>query len=547
MKASKRKAPERGQAILIGVVGLLILAIGMYTSYNLSRTVYEKIKLQNTADATAYALATLEARTFNFIAFTNRAQVANYVQMMEAQSTLSQVTFFEGTAGWNGDFLQATAQLLETASAVPGVIALAAALKIAGKALEEMHDTLQTAIDVLETMKWSQTYLALETGRNQALFAVSSLLALSTLSQLTAGGQTFITANDPTARQNEVSLALNAFNTASFLQAFDLIGSNTYGTGTQSLQARRMMAELANAARFGSATSNFVVARTPVTFLQNIATSLTQLGKVLTNQQVVVRAQGLISKALNQVAAPFYVGTSKLLTGGTALPSLNDTGTHNPEHSDLAQGDALVARDQGPLFLNHRFASLSVMQIDSEHCRYKKPSVGYGTVIRFPPLFAGTDFKCNKPPQDDHRWRPLLGQGGIQPYLSFAAGNGQTDAASLRTFSQPDVVIFLNKDPTQMVPAGAPGDLNFTLEGGAYNAKLDARIGINSVITGMNAMARAQVYYHRPGAWQEPPNFFNPYWGARLAPKSEIISKLTGALEASGQLSQLLGQSVWLH
>jgi hypothetical protein len=37
----------------------------------------------------------------------------------------------------------------------------------------------------------------------------------------------------------------------------------------------------------------------------------------------------------------------------------------------------------------------------------------------------------------------------------------------------------------------------------------------------MTAMAVGRAYYHRPGAWQEPPNFFNPLWHARLAPVRE--------------------------
>ena len=48
--------------MLIAVVGMLALTLGMYTAYSLSRAVYEKIQLQNAADATAYSLATLEAR-----------------------------------------------------------------------------------------------------------------------------------------------------------------------------------------------------------------------------------------------------------------------------------------------------------------------------------------------------------------------------------------------------------------------------------------------------------------------------------------------------
>ena len=62
MRRLLHRRSARGQAAIVAVVGLLILAVGMYTTYNLSRSVYEKIRLQNAADATAYSLATLEAR-----------------------------------------------------------------------------------------------------------------------------------------------------------------------------------------------------------------------------------------------------------------------------------------------------------------------------------------------------------------------------------------------------------------------------------------------------------------------------------------------------
>jgi hypothetical protein len=35
---------------------------------------------------------------------------------------------------------------------------------------------------------------------------------------------------------------------------------------------------------------------------------------------------------------------------------------------------------------------------------------------------------------------------------------------------------------------------------------------------GMNALSVSRVYYHRPGDWREHPNFFNPFWGAKLHP-----------------------------
>jgi hypothetical protein len=29
------------------------------------------------------------------------------------------------------------------------------------------------------------------------------------------------------------------------------------------------------------------------------------------------------------------------------------------------------------------------------------------------------------------------------------------------------------------------------------------------------------AYYHRPGDWREPPNLFNPMWGAKLMPVND--------------------------
>src|SRR5687767_7015335 len=165
----------------------------MYTSYNLSRSVYEKIQLQNAADAAAYSLATLEARTFNFIAFANRAQVANYVQMLELQSLLSNLTFAEG----------ATAALGEGAliAAIPLTVinpGLAGQLRAAGRSMENTYRSMmKPAVDAAE--QFVPQEISRLTAKNTALFAVSVMLALATTSQLAFGGMDIAQANDPDA------------------------------------------------------------------------------------------------------------------------------------------------------------------------------------------------------------------------------------------------------------------------------------------------------------------------------------------------------------
>jgi hypothetical protein len=59
----------------------------------------------------------------------------------------------------------------------------------------------------------------------------------------------------------------------------------------------------------------------------------------------------------------------------------------------------------------------------------------------------------------------------------------------------------------------------------------------------LNAMARAQTYYHRPGNWTEQPNFFNPYWRPRLA----SVYQGRGAMPLDGFLPGVALQKVFTH
>lgn len=50
-----------------------------FSLYDNGTVATERIRMQNTADATAYSTATVLARDMNFIAYTNRGMVANQV------------------------------------------------------------------------------------------------------------------------------------------------------------------------------------------------------------------------------------------------------------------------------------------------------------------------------------------------------------------------------------------------------------------------------------------------------------------------------------
>ncbi|HSP81834.1 MAG TPA: pilus assembly protein TadG-related protein [Myxococcaceae bacterium] len=84
---------QEGQALVLACLLMLILSIALITTVNIGHSVHERIRLQNTADAAAYSTAAMEARAFNFYAFTNRTQVSHYVSAMMWQS-LNSFLFF---------------------------------------------------------------------------------------------------------------------------------------------------------------------------------------------------------------------------------------------------------------------------------------------------------------------------------------------------------------------------------------------------------------------------------------------------------------------
>jgi hypothetical protein len=80
---------QQGQAsvfvlVLLGVV--LVSAIFLYQS---GRITSEKMQLQNAADSAAFGALTLEARSLNFAAYTNRAMIANEVAVGQLIGMLS--------------------------------------------------------------------------------------------------------------------------------------------------------------------------------------------------------------------------------------------------------------------------------------------------------------------------------------------------------------------------------------------------------------------------------------------------------------------------
>ncbi|MBI5510980.1 MAG: hypothetical protein HY903_19640 [Deltaproteobacteria bacterium] len=578
MRARRARRTERGQAVLVAVVGLVVLAIGMYTSYNLSRAVYEKIELQNAADAAAYSLATMEARSFNFIAMTNRAQVANYVQAMEAQSLLSNMTAVEGMAGYLGDWFLSLGNWLGTLSrAFPALQTFATLATSVGRALEAFYDDIaRPAVASME--RFVPNYIKLQTTKNWAMLAAAGLYVVATGLQVADGGAAIATANDPDAVPTPLSIALDGLNVASYVTAIDWEAVVSMAGDSDSAAARdakRIMTEIANASRYSAVVKSrpsFIVSRDLFALLGEAVSMLS--GLTGSNARGPSNLFGGANKMKEWLDGD-PIGTTKLLqTDGSSADALAETGAKDAEHSDLAIGEAIVAKDLPMLIrmlpgnlAESGFFSVQSGAEHSRHCRYgdgrehRKPAgyggnrltafVRWGGLMTTPRRYGLDPSNCETENDVDHTWQAFLApHGGMSPYLPFAAKPSGLEVER-SSFNQPDVWVMLNKPPSGMA-LGGPGDLKFELRRGALAGKVDAEIGgegllQSGLLRGVNVLARAQVYYHRPGAWREPPNLFNPYWGARLAPKNAAITGLASRLGVGGILAQLFADNVWMH
>jgi hypothetical protein len=475
-----KRRTQSGQALAIGVFLIFLLALMMYLIASFGRHVQQKIFVQTTADATALSLATMEAESLNYIAFANRAQVAQYVMAMNAQAYVSYLSWLQATAG--------AAQVVIPVSAVA----------------KTLHDSIKTAIDDVADPGLEAATQAVESA-NQILWITEMISAEIVQAHLALGGHEFFAAianaNDPQWAKDSFSFKANAYNEAFAVynqyrwhSAFSPAGGgpgilfplfskgtlqqNQDGDDTQS--AERVMTEQVNATRADS----FLLARGFLPF------------------------GGKLSDLLQAVTSTIKRGQSKLIDQS----NVNSIFNRSPDDSDLNRGGVMASDDEWALTLGgfsiHTGGSIwAKMDGTSSHCR----EVG----------------QCDSEGTDTHH----KNYKGISPYMTYQAGKpGEVS----QDFHQPDVFVWLYKNSSD---ASLPNALDFTVgTANEFNTKIGGTLGLPA---GVHAIARAQAYYHRLGNWKEPPNLFNPFWRAHLAPVADGLEAASSDSNLSPTLTQV--------
>ncbi|HMN46339.1 MAG TPA: pilus assembly protein TadG-related protein [Povalibacter sp.] len=84
---------QRGQIAPVALFGVLIASAVLVMMYNTGQKVTEKSQVANAADAAAYSGAVWTARHLNFMAYTNRAMIANHAAVGHLVSYVSWIRY----------------------------------------------------------------------------------------------------------------------------------------------------------------------------------------------------------------------------------------------------------------------------------------------------------------------------------------------------------------------------------------------------------------------------------------------------------------------
>lgn len=626
---------QRGQAMPLAAVGLFAMALAVIATLNLGQAVHERIKLQNTADSAAYTLAAMEARTFNYIAFLNRTQVAHYNTAMVVQSYLSWVSFrvelyglfVDVYTGFANAFYDLNEWCSDICPAIPYVGSLIANIvKLANEGIQAAKKVFWAGRDATMTAFKTAEKEAHEFVEAVAIFNATAMFerqfwrAILLNGHLYDGMQHFVKMLDPQMKLKDSGAArwaLHGFATlanqyeyhkvfddsaglnpgltllapkafAETIKAsFKLLGKKRgYLDPEEDKQhdAIKVMTEICNASRspnwvakrsedtakVGVAVPSFDVSRTINLGIGKVKVGMgMDLGMAASGKDKVggtrfvteapeepgprvdaIRSDKNYEIGKYLASDDFFAGASRGIGGGgfwAGAPPLGINAFFGVRWSrDASLGSAIAAYSAPEDSWHFGYSAHEKDEEDdnSEHtfirpAKSDEKQVG-PTLIVMMKNDSGTEKSHtgeekyladqddgSEPESAQTKWR----WPGFAAYFKFKPDSDRT-----KNYNQPNTLIFLTKtaEDFQAAEGGTgtpkvPWHFKFKWDENGRKSGLDTTIaGERSkfLFEGFKVVARGQVYYHRPGNWREHPNFFNPFWRARLAPVAPYLINL---------------------
>nr|WP_233278181.1 hypothetical protein [Myxococcus stipitatus] len=477
-----RRRTQRGQAIVLGSLSFLVLALMVTLSFNLSHALRQKMSLQQHSDAMAYSMAVLEARALNYYAVSNRAIAGSYVAMNSLHAYMA-------AASVTGEMLRAGEDNFKKIAIAEGIKCAACrckcckhaidAKKVANKfgkkareydrdarALEADFRTAMEGLDLMvDNLHKSQAEVHAKTA--QAVKDGSS----HGLAQLK---------DDTAPRSSELNSAVGGLNRNEFNCAVDgMECTGSVESGSEEARAR-VMTEIGNASR-SAWPANRKGSGLPPEHLH--PDFLKELEKIPGEGQYQILTHKGSAKTVTDEDDIYSAGKSGGNEGTTVAASEEGSVMHSlwkdalPATSDY---ESAISSDSGGG--DH----------DGDGDQHRGSHSFEGINARALTACAGEGncfmkYRANPDPERD--W----GQPRVYSYYTMQLSVGNAQQAPWE----------LNNSRSVEFQQGAQGTGKLTVAAGE----------------GMS-LSKALVYYHRFGAggWKEPPNLFAPFWRAKLHP-----------------------------
>jgi len=508
-------ARTRGQVMVLGCVALLITALMLMTSFNISNAIHERIRIQSHSDAAAYSLATIEARAFNVTAHFNRAIAAALVAQMSLHSWMAIMT--NDVAMLNAGF--AALMLIAAAETALGcypfnfahcphvISAIISAFRMMRKArefgqkLQGLESKFNDAVADLQKMV-------------ESLHSRQKTILQTAQGEITGVGSVLSALKQTNAKNSDYVMALSGENNTNFQCAqeggVDSGGGGCSGRSRASATERsKIIQNTANATRplfdkGGSTAINHQNFRNPYDpdVPKGALTTGHFMHEFLTQARV---GEGTGTNSSNTAQAK-NVGAGNQFGVGL-IQILN---FHCIPVMPMAFNGKIFSEESGG---SHTLMPPFPGRAHSgQHNQFKGVQMqdtcnGNGSCF--------VNFRSTSSANDDYGM-PTVYAGVTQSLRIFQGKNGD----------------FGTKAPWEV---NDQGEINVELVSGKP-AKLKLVPRGDAV-----AVSKAKVYFHQQGNWKVAPNFFDPFWRSKLHffSKQELQKVVGMAGDSNG--AQFLG------
>ena len=195
MRHSKRTG-QRGQIAPVALFGVLIASAVLVVMFNTGQKVTERSQVANAADAAAYSGAVWTARHLNFMAYTNRAMIANHAAVGHFVSYVSWVRYIN-------DSLQAIDRVTQWIPYVGQYVDLAE--QISAQVRDATEQAARITVPALDG--WNANFRAAQ-AESQASLALRNLQELMSQTARTYDPQIHINDSDAFSRMPDELRAL---------------------------------------------------------------------------------------------------------------------------------------------------------------------------------------------------------------------------------------------------------------------------------------------------------------------------------------------------